>query len=187
VPSASPTSTGIRAAAAPRRTWLVATAAYGVTVPTTADWLRHGLTVRLAMPWGRWPVAAFVDAAFTTEPSVTIDGRAISARIWPVGAGVALALERPRWHLAGGPRLSLQIVDAEAQAGDQTGSARRYAAGLGALVEGAWRFSRPVALTGAVTVEALVPRLAFAAGGPDRTDLGWVQFGFWGGLAVFVP
>jgi hypothetical protein len=84
--------------------------------------------------------------------------------------------------------VSLQIVDADAHATDgRTGGARRYAAGLGALGEITWRFSSHIGAVASVDVEALMPRLQFAAGGPDSTDLGWVQFGFSAGLLFSIP
>ncbi len=191
VAAPAPAVVAVRAVApalARRRTWLEATVAYGVTVPTTPDWLRHGLTVRLAMPWGRLPLAAFVDTSFTTDPSVSVGLNAVHARVWPVGAGIALRLRRPRWQLSGGPRLSLQIVDADARNGvPQTGAARRYSAGLGGIGEVAWLFSRYVGAVASVGVEALVPRLEFAAGGTGTTDLGWVQFAFSAGLMFSIP
>jgi hypothetical protein len=177
-----------RSAAPPRRNWLDATVAYGVTVPTQTAWIRHGLTLRLALPWGRLPLTAFVDAAFTSAPTTVVDGNPVTARIWPVGIGVGLRLRRPRWQLVIAPRASLQIVDAAASASDgRNGAAQRYAAGLGALAETTWMFSRWVGATGAVTAEALVPRLAFAAGGMSSTDLGWVQVGFAAGLLFSLP
>jgi hypothetical protein len=183
-------STSVRASAPgrPRRVWLDATVAYGVMVPTTTDWVRHGLTVRLAVPWGRLPLATFADTAFTTAPTATVDNTPISARVWPVAAGVVWRLRRPRWQVEVGPRASLQIIDADAQSADgRTGSARRYAAGLGALADASWLFSRYVGAVASVTAEALVPRVAFAAGGPGTTDLGWFQFGVTLGLLVSVP
>jgi hypothetical protein len=175
-------------AAPPRptsRVYLDLGAAYGVTVPTSTDWVRHGLTVRLAAPWGRLPAAVFVDASFTTAPTATVDGSPVSARVWPIGVGVAWWLHRPRWQLTLGPRASLQIVDASATAPDgRSGSALRYAAGLGALAEAGWLFSKWVGGTLSVTAEALVPRLAFAAGGPNQTDLGYFQIGVNIGLIV---
>jgi hypothetical protein len=163
-------------------------ASYGALVPTTLAFVRHGLTVRLSAPWGRLPVAAFADVAFTTEPTATVDGRAVSARIWPIGVGVALRLVRPRWQLSGGPRVSLQIVDASAAASDgRSGSAERYSAGLGLIGDATWRFSRWVGAIVTVGAEALVPRIALKAGGTHETDLGWVQFAFTGGLLVSLP
>ncbi len=162
--------------------------AYGAIVPTQTAWVRHGLTVRLAVPWGRLPLTAFVDASFTTEPSTLVDGTTIAARVWPLGAGIAVRLKRPRWQLSGGPRLSLQIVDADARAMDgRAGAARRYSAGIGLLGEVAWLFSRHVAAVVSVGAEALVPRLELTGGGPGATDLGWVQFAFSGGLLFSIP
>jgi hypothetical protein len=172
----------------PRRAWLEAAVAYGATVPTRTDWVRHGLWVRLTMPLGRLPLGAFVDAAFTTEPSTTVDGSQVAARVWPIGAGVLARWRRGRWQLAAGPRVSLQIVDAHASAADgRSGGALRYGAGLGLLGEVAWLFSRHVGAVATVGAEALVPRLALAAGGSGSTDLGWVQFAFSAGLVVSVP
>ena len=168
------------------RTWVEVSAAYGIMVPTNPDWLRHGLWLRVAVPLGR--LSLFADTAFTTAPTVAVDGTPITARAWPIGLGALFRLERPRWRLAGGPRLSLQIVDAEAHgAGGRVGSAQRYAAGLGLLSEAAWKFSRHVAALLSISAEVLLPRLVFAAGGPSTTDLGWVQFGFTGGLLISIP
>jgi hypothetical protein len=203
-PSPTPTSTSptptpaqtptvapptLRAPPPPRsRDWIELTAEYGVTVPTEPAWFRHGLTVRIAVPWRRWPLVAFVDAAFTTAPSTTIDGNTLTARIWPLAAGVELRLRRPRWQLAGGPRASLQIVDAEVRAADgRVGSTRLYSAGLGLLGEVAWLFSHNVGLVGSISAEVLVPRLQLAAGGPSTSDLGWVQFGVNLGACFSVP
>jgi hypothetical protein len=168
------------------RTWVEITALYGVMVPTNADWLRHGLTVRVAMPV--WRMSLFADVAFTTAPTVTVDQSPVGARVWPVAIGAQFKLARPQWTLSGGPRVSLQIIDATARAvnGD-VGTARRYSAGLGAIVEGAWNFSRHVAALVSITAEALVPRWEFAAGGNGSTDLGWAQFGFNAGLLISIP
>jgi hypothetical protein len=144
------------------------------------------LTVRAALLLGRW--CAFVDTGFTTAPTTTVEASAVTARVRPVGAGVALRLERPRWRLSAGPRASLQIVDAEAHALDgRVGAARRYSAGLGLSGDVTWRFSRWVGALASVGVEALVPRLQFAAGGAGTTDLGWVQFAFALGLTADLP
>jgi hypothetical protein len=189
-PTPSPVAVAVAAQASPApraRDRIEVEALYGAMVPTNVAWVRHGLTLRLSAPWGRLPVAVFADAAFTTAPTVSVDGHPVTARVWPVGVGVALRLKRPRWQISGGPRVSLQIIDATATAGSQSGSARRYSAGLGALGEGAWIFSRYVAAVASITVEALVPRRRFQAGGPGATDLGWVQFGFNAGLFVIIP
>jgi hypothetical protein len=171
----------------PRHAWLEATAAYGAMVPTSTTWVRHGLTVRLAAPLGRLPLAAFADTAFTTEPSTTVDGGSIAARVWPVGVGLAARWRRAHWQLAGGPRVSLQIVDAHAERGTRANGLLRYSAGLGALGEVTWLFSRHVGAVASLSVEALVPRLELAAGTSGTTDLGWVQFGLGAGLVVSLP
>jgi hypothetical protein len=199
-PSPSPstsTSTSTPATAQPTlrappppksRDFVELSAEYGVMVPTQPAWFRHGLTVRVAVPWRRWPLAAFVDTAFTTAPSTTVDGNTLGARIWPLAAGVELRLRRPRWQLAGGPRASLQIVDAEVRAADgRVGSNRLYLAGLGLLGEAAWLFSRNVGLLASISAEVLVPRLQLAAGGPSTSDLGWVQFGINLGACFSLP
>src|SRR5581483_9174236 len=59
-------TTAVRAAPparAPRRAWVEATVAYGATLPTAIAWVRHGLTLRFAVPFSRLPLAAFADAA----------------------------------------------------------------------------------------------------------------------------
>ena len=163
------------------------TAAYELIVPTQLDWLRQGLVVRLTVPWGRLPLAAFVDGAFTTAPSVTVDGATVGARVWPVGAGVVVRLLHPRWQLALGPRASLQIVAADAQTSGRQASVERLSAGVGLHAEGAWLFSRYVGAVVALGGEALVPRQQLAAGGPRSTDLGWAQFTFSAGLSLRIP
>ena len=171
-----------------RRAWLELTAAYQLIVPTNIDWLRQGLVVRLTLPWGRLPLAAFVDGAFTSAPEVAVDSATIGARIWPVGVGIVARLVRPRWHLAIGPRASLQIIEADAREGTRTGSAQRLSAGVGVHAEGAWLFSRYVGAVVALGGEALLPRQQLSAGGPpDATDLGWVQFTVTAGLLLRVP
>lgn len=170
-----------------RQTRLELAAAYTLIVPTNVDWLRQGLVVRLTMPWGRLPLAAFVDAAFTTAPSVAVDAATIGARVWPVGAGIVARLVRPRWQLAAGPRASLQIIDADARAGMRSGSAQRLSAGIGLHVEGAWLLSRYVGAVVALGGEALLPRQQLSAGSPESTDLGWAQFTVTAGLLVRVP
>jgi hypothetical protein len=168
------------------RTWLEATAAYGALVPTNVDWVRHGLTLRFAVPV--WRLSVFVDTAFTTAPTVTVNGVPITARVWPVGAGVEFRIDRRDWRIGVGPRLSLQIVDAEATSPNgQSGSARRYSAGVGVMSQALWKFSRHVAALVSVSAEVLVPRLEFTAGGANVTDLGWVQFAFTGGLLISIP
>ncbi len=170
-----------------RQTRLELAAAYTLIVPTNVDWLRQGLVVRLTLPWGRLPLAAFVDAAFTTAPSVAVDAATIGARVWPVGAGLVARLVRPRWQLAAGPRASLQIIDADARAGLRSGSAQRLSAGLGLHIEGAWLFSRYAGAVVALGGEALLPRQQLSAGSPHSTDLGWAQFTVTAGLLVRVP
>lgn len=171
---------------AARRVWVEVTATYGVMVPTNADWLRHGLTLRVAVPV--WRLSVFVDTAFTTAPTEIVDASPVTARVWPVGAGVVYRLERPKWRISVGPRASLQIINAEAHAmNGQSGSAQRFSAGLGLLSEGVWKFSRYVAAIATITAEALVPRQLFAAGGAGSTDLGWAQFGFNAGLLISIP
>jgi hypothetical protein len=196
-PSAGPTarppapSPAVTVTSAPRRRrtdWLEASVAYTATVPTDVAWVRHGVTLRLSAPFGRLPLAAFVDASFSSAPNATVDGNAVSARLWPVGAGLSLRLRRRHLLVSGGPRITLQIVDAQAHTPDgETGGARRYSAGLGAIGELDWLFSRWVGAGVMVTAEALVPRLQFAAGGISTTDLGWAQFGFSAGLVFTIP
>jgi hypothetical protein len=171
-----------------RRTWLELTTAYQLIVPTNIDWLRQGLVVRLTVPWGRLPLAAFVDGAFTSAPDVAVAGATIGARIWPVGAGIVARLVRRRWQLAVGPRASLQIIEADARAGARTGSAQRLSAGVGVHAEGAWLFSRYVGAVVALGGEALLPRQQLSVGSaPDTTDLGWAQFTVTAGLLLRVP
>jgi hypothetical protein len=143
--------------------------------------------VRLTLPWGRLPLAAFVDGAFTTAPSVAVDGATIGARIWPVGAGIVARLVRPRWHLAVGPRASLQIIEARAHDGLRAGSAQRLSAGVGLHAEGAWLFSRYVGAVVALGGEALLPRQQLVANSPRPTNLGWAQFTVTAGLLLRVP
>jgi hypothetical protein len=172
----------------PAPSWLEATVAYQATLPTNSDWIRHGLLIRLTAPFGRLPLAAFADAAFTSAPTTTVDQHPLTARVWPVGVGLAFRFRRPALQLSAGPRASLQIVDAEARAGDgHRGSARRYAAGIGLTADAAWWFSHHFGLVAAAGAEALVPRLQFAAGGPGATDLGWAQFALTAGLLVAIP
>src|SRR5206468_2851316 len=92
------------------------------------------------------------------EEAWTAPSPSRTARVWPLGAGVQFRLDRPQWRISGGPRLSLQIVDAEARARNgQVGSAQRYSAGLGLIGEAAWKFSRHVAALLSISAEALVP------------------------------
>jgi hypothetical protein len=185
-PSPTPSPAPIVIVPQPRRVWLETTLSYGVMVPTNTDWVRHGLTLRVAIPL--WRLSLFLDTAFTTAPTVIVDNSPVTGRIWPVGAGVVFRLERPKWRIAVGPRVSLQIVDAEAHAANgQAGSAQKFSAGLGILSEGVWKFSRYVGAIATVSVEALVVHLLFAAGGGGTTDLGWAQFGFNTGLLISIP
>jgi hypothetical protein len=164
-------------------------AQYTLIVPTNTAWLRQGLLVRLAFPLGRLPLEAFADAAFTNAPSVAVDINVVSARVWPVGAGLAYRLARPRWRLSVGPRASLQIVDAGARTPDnRSGGATTFSAGVGLHGEGAWMFSRHVGLVASITAEALLPRQQLLAGpGPGATDLGWAQLAFNAGFVVSIP
>lgn len=157
-------------------------------VPTTPAWLRQGLLVRLAFPIGRLPLALFADAAFTTAPALPVGNDVIAARVWPIGAGLAYRLARPRWRFAVGPRASLQIIEGSAHAPDsRDGGATTFSAGLGLYSEGAWMFSRYVGLVASVSAEALVPRQQLVAGPTNATDLGWAQFGFSAGFVVSIP
>jgi hypothetical protein len=178
-----------RAGARPRATVVELAGHYTIIVPTTAARWRQGLDVRLAFPFGHLPLEAFADTAFTTAPTLAVDANSVSARVWPVGAGVAFRLARPRWRLAIGPRASLQVVDAAARTPDNhTGGATTFSAGLGLRGDGAWMFSRYVGLVAAITAEALVPRQELLAGpGPGTTDLGWAQFALSAGFVVSIP
>ena len=163
-------------------------AEYGVIVPTSPAWLRHGLMVRVAVPLGRRPLALFADTAFTTAPSMTLDSSTLSARVWPVAVGLALRLRRARWQLSGGPRASLQIIDADAHAADgRVAAMRLYAAGVGLLGDVRWLVWRNVALVASISAEALVPRVQLTAGGAGASDLGWVQLGASAGAVFSVP
>jgi hypothetical protein len=86
-------------------------------VPTNADWLRHGLTLRVVMPV--WRLSVFADVAFTTAPTVAVDGSAVSARVWPVGAGVQFRLERPQWRISGGTTSILARMEAQIETYDR--------------------------------------------------------------------
>jgi hypothetical protein len=163
-------------------------AEYAVVVPTEPAWFRQGLVVRLAVSLGRRPLALFADAAFMTAPTNTVDASTITARVWPVGVGVALRRQRPRWQLTGGARASLQIVDADARAADgRVASARLYSAGLGLIGDVRWLITRNLGLVASLSAEALLPRLQLAAGGTGATDLGWLQFGATAGVVFSVP
>jgi hypothetical protein len=178
-----------RSSPPPRASKVELTAAYVLTVPTEPAWLRQGLLVRVTVPWGRLPVAAFLDTAFTTAPSAPVDAATVAARVWPIGAGVALRLVRPRWRLAAGPRVSLQNVQSSAHGPqNQSGAATTYSAGLGLVTEGAWLFSRYVGAVVSISGEGLVPRQQFLAGpGPGVADLGAAQFNFSLGFVVQIP
>lgn len=164
-------------------------AEYGVVVPTEAAWFRHGLTVRIAVPLGRRvPLALVADTSFMTAPTTTVDGSSVTARIWPVGLAVALRRVRPRWQLGGGPRVSLQIVDADVRAADgRVAFARLYSAGVGLVGDVRWLATRNVAVVASLGAEALLPRLQLVAGGTSATDLGWVQLGANAGIVFSVP
>jgi hypothetical protein len=163
-------------------------AEYGVVVPTAPTWFRHGLTVRVAVPLGSRPLALFADAAFLTAPTTTVDASSVTTRVWPVAVGVALRRTRPRWQLAGGPRVSLQIVDAAVNAADgRVASARLYSAGVGLVGDVRWLATRNIAVVASLSAEALLPRLQLAAGGNAATDLGWAQLGANAGIVFSAP
>lgn len=188
-PSPPPSSVRATSPSPPRRPIINLTAQYLATVPTQPVFTRHGLLLRVSTPFGRRvPMLAFADAAFASEPTATVDGNPVSARVWPVGAGVAFRLLRRRWHLQGGPRVSLQIIDANTvTSSGRAGAARRYSAGLGGFFEAAWQFADHFAAVAGVGAEALVPRQEFGTGGRATTDLGWVQFTFAAGLTASLP
>lgn len=171
-----------------RRERIAIAAEYAVVVPTEPIWLRQGLLVRISAPLPRVPLVLFADAAFTTAPSTTLDDSRVAARIWPVGAGLAVELRRPRWLLVGGPRASLQIIDVDVHAADgRVAATRLYSAGLGLAAVVRFRATRQLGLVGSVFAEALVPRVQLTAGGPSATDLGWVQLGFSAGAVFSAP
>jgi hypothetical protein len=184
---ASPPSLS-RALARPANSRVELAAAYAVVVPTTPAWTRQGVTLRLAIPWGRLPAAALVDAGLTLASPLSLDGGTVSTRVWPIGVAVVARLARPRWRLAAGPRASLQIVEASAHSPDgRHGAATTVSAGLGLYAEGAWLFSRHVGAFASIGGEALLPRQQFASAGPTATDLGWAQFTFGAGLTFAIP
>ena len=186
LPLASATVT--RALPRPTTTRLELAAAYSAVIPTRPEWTRQGVTLRLTVPLGHLPLAAYVDGGLGLAPALPLDGGSIGARVWPLGLGLAARLSRPRFRFAVGPRVSLQIVEANAIAPDgRRGEATTLSAGLGLHAEGAWLFSRHVGAFVTVGGEALLPRQQFASAGPTATDLGWAQLELGAGLSFALP
>jgi hypothetical protein len=179
-PSPSPT------AAPSRRTWVEISALYEVIVPSNPDWVRHGLLLKVAIPW-RF-LSFFADTAFMTAPTVTLDGHPITARFWPVALGVELRLRRPKWQIAGGPRLSLLVIEASA-VGDngRFGSGQRFTGGVGLVGDATWLFSKYVGALIQIGAEVLTNPVDFGAGGSGRSLIGWVQVQFAAGLQFSIP
>jgi hypothetical protein len=179
------------APARPRRTWLELGAGYGFVTSEDARWIRHGFAVRLAVPLSRIFALSADASFFVVDPSATVGGSTVSARVWPVALALSARIRRPRWQLEGGPRVSLQIIDVTAKEPGRTDEKQLYSAGLGAFVQAAWLFSRHAALVANFGVEALVPNqhldVPGAQTGRAQADLGWVQFALNAGFMFSIP
>jgi hypothetical protein len=161
--------------------------AYGLDVPTSTTWLRHGVVVRLGARLGRLPLAVELDGAFTSQPSGGPAGYAVTVRDLPFGLALDYRFERPRYLLAIGPRASLHALLLAASSPDgRTGSSTRWAAGLGAVAHARWQATDYLALDLTLHAEALVPHEQLLVDGMPAADLGVFQFGASAGVVFRV-
>lgn len=168
--------------------WLEATAAYQIGGPPDSTWLRQGLSIRLAVPLRRYPVAPFLDVAATNRPSSMTSAGTIEVSDVPIGLGLAARWRRSRLLLDFGPRASLHVLSVSGAATDgRPGAATRYTAGVGGLIGGVYFLTDRLGIAATFIAEALLPRREFDIDHRLVADLGAADFSGSAGLLFVVP
>jgi hypothetical protein len=122
-----------------------------------------------------------------SRPTVGPPKTTITVYDLPLGLSLVARLRRGRWLLAAGPRLSLHVWGAEADAVDgRNGSGHALSAGLGALAQVRFAVADWVAAALTVTGEALVPEQQFTIDGAVGASPGAFAFGASAGLVFRV-
>ena len=200
VAPAAPAPPGTPAVVAGRRAGIEVGAGFAVDLPDEPRWARVGASLRLGVVLGALPLALQLDGAITSHTSsvqrvgagnATFDSR---IEVWdvPIGLGLLYRLERGRFLLAVGPRVSLHVVHASADAGlncptgspaaDCSGSRTALSAGAGAVVEGRLELARRLWAALSIGAEALLPEQTFTTASVRAADLGSAQVSFVLGL-----
>jgi len=158
---------------------------YLLGVPTDPRLLSHDAVARLIAPLGRLPLALALDVAAGSRPTVGPPGYHVTVYDVPIGLSLVGRLRRGRWLLAAGPRASVHVWSAGADAADgRSGAAHTVSAGLGALAEARLAIASRVDAALTVTGEALVPQQRFTVDGADGASPGPFLFSASLGLVV---
>jgi hypothetical protein len=168
-------------------------AAYGVFLPTETAWARQGLVLSAELRVARSagvPLSLVADGGLVNEPSRLVRGFDVTLADLPLGLGALVRGRRGRVGAAFGPRLGLHVLDVSAQevsaAAGRTGSARRYAAGLGGRVEADVRLFAHMKVFLGVTFEAIVPKQEFTIAGAPAVATGDLMVVGTAGLALLI-
>jgi hypothetical protein len=135
-------------------------------VPADPRWLSHGASLRLTAPLGHLPLAVELDTAVGSRPTVGPADYRITVYDVPIGLALVARLQRGRWLLSAGPRVSLHLLGAAATATDgRSGDSLQVSAGLGTVAQARVALADWVAAALTITAEALVPERRFTVDG----------------------
>jgi hypothetical protein len=156
---------------------------YLLALPSDTRWLAHDVGLRLGAPLGRLPLAVELDGAVGSRPGVGPPGYRVTVYDLPFGLALVGRLRLGRWLFAGGPRASLHVFSAGADAADgRSGAAHKLSAGLGAVAEVRLALTDWLAAQLTVTGEALLPEQQFTVDGAVAASPGPFAFGACAGL-----
>ena len=186
-PSPSPSASTPRAGAAgASKSWLGA-AGYWLTVPTSGDFVRHGVALDVAR---RLRGAFEVHAGLEVSTGAELVGETGIGTLsdLPLRIGARVLFRRSRVAVALGPVASLHVLSASGLAREGgRGEALRFGAGVGGELLGRVGLRGQMAAELRVLVERTLPHTRFLIEGAPLLDQGAVLFGVGVGLSFAVP
>jgi hypothetical protein len=161
-------------------------AGYRLVVPADGQLIRHRALVEVALAV-RW-IELSLGFEVGNEPAQRFANGIASLGDYPFRVGVRGRVGRRRWSFAGGPVVSLHILDGDALGSDGSqGDRVVIAAGLGGEMGGEVRFTDHVAMQLRALVEYVLPEQRFLLHGERAFIEGGVRFGLALVVAVAAP
>jgi hypothetical protein len=147
--------------------------------------LHQGLLLRFALVSAQLPLALELDGAFVTSVASDVARYHLTMSEIPIGVALSARLNRASWTFSGGPRVSLNRVQADGVGPDgRSGSETSFAAGVGAMEQVIYRASETVGFALSLSNEAIFPRRKFTLDGRNGLDVGRFQWTLSAGVVV---